>query len=157
MLSLQHSLGYLQHTLFIVSSCWGQLTRKSLRQAGLLAFASHCWDNPRNLTVVNMLVLCNGALKLLLLCYPKTFFSKKEMKLGQFEIVRASQSHRLYFNKYLFIDKSTAQGGTWPKSTIRLSHHMRLVPRSTALARWFYHPFSLADFVTQMWKRSFCV
>ena len=35
-------------------------------------------------------------------------------------------------------------GGTWLKPTIRLSHHMRLVPHSTALTRWLYHPFSLA-------------
>ena len=33
--------------------------------------------------------------------------------------------------------------GTWPKSTIRLSHYMRLASNSTALTRWFYHPFSL--------------
>ena len=35
-------------------------------------------------------------------------------------------------------------GVTWPKSIISLSHHMRWVPHSTALSRWFYHPFSLA-------------
>ena len=34
--------------------------------------------------------------------------------------------------------------GAWPKTTIRLSHHMSLVPDSTALTRWFYHPFQLA-------------
>ena len=34
--------------------------------------------------------------------------------------------------------------GTRPKSTIRLSLHMGLVPRSTALSRCFFHPFSLA-------------
>ena len=70
------------NTLFIVSSCWGRLTWKSLRQAVLLAFASHCWDNPRNLTVVNMLVLCKEALKLLVLCYPKSFFQKNKWNLG---------------------------------------------------------------------------
>ena len=35
-------------------------------------------------------------------------------------------------------------GVTWLKPTIRISHHMRLVPHSTALTRWLYHPFSLA-------------
>ena len=30
-------------------------------------------------------------------------------------------------------------------SSLRLSHHMRRVPHSTALTRWFYHPFSLAE------------
>ena len=45
---------------------------------------------------------------------------------------------------HYIVGLNTQGEGTWPKSTVRLSHHMRLVLHSTVLARWFYHPFSLA-------------
>ena len=44
-------------------------------------------------------------------------------------------------------------GSTWRKHTIRLSHYMRLVPHSTALTRWFYHPFSLAKIPSNYLKK----
>ena len=45
------------------------------------------------------------------------------------------------------------RGVTWPNSTIRLSHHRRLVPHSTALSNWFYHPFLLAKIPSNYQKK----
>ena len=50
--------------------------------------------------------------------------------------------------------RSQAQGGTRPKTTIRLSHQMRLVPRSTALIRWYCHLFPLTKILQDYLKKS---
>ena len=45
-------------------------------------------------------------------------------------------------------------GRTWQKSTIRFSHHMRLVPHSTGLSSWIYYPFSLAKIASNFHKKN---
>ena len=47
-------------------------------------------------------------------------------------------------NKSLCWSYNRPKGGTWLKTTRRLSHHMILVPHSAALTRWFYHPFPVS-------------
>ena len=50
---------------------------------------------------------------------------------------------------YYFTLTCNQGGGTWPNSTM-----MRLVPHSTALTRWFYHPFSLAKILSNYHQKS---
>ena len=64
---------------------------------------------------------------------------------------------RQSFMIFLFTFESCDRGGgvrTRPKSTIRLSHHIRLVPHPTALSRWLCCHFSLAKILSNYHKKS---
>ena len=46
------------------------------------------------------------------------------------------------------------RGGTLSKSNIAHSHHISVIPLFNALARWFYHPFSIAKITSNYLKKS---
>ena len=73
-------------------------------------------------------------------CITTQFCSSKDMDCyGTINIV-----FKICLTRFNAPALNTQEGGARPKFTMRLSHHTRLVPHSTARPIWFYHPFSLA-------------